>query len=522
GEMGGNFGTRNFFYPEYALLPWAARRLGRPVKWTGDRSESFLSDYQGRDLAVEAELALDVDGNFLAVRSSNLSNLGAYAASFVSLQKGLGLLSGVYRIPLGYARGRGAVTNTAPTTPYRSAGRPEVIFVIERLIDLAANRLGIDPVALRRRNMIPPGAQPYGNPFGLTYDSGNYADAMDRALALADSHEFPARREAARRRGRCRGIGVANYVEITSGTPRERAEITVLPDGRVELVMGTMSSGQGHETSFAQLVTEFLGVPFDCIDYVAHDTDRVKAGGGSHSGRSMKLGAPIIAKASTAIIDKGRRIASVLLQAAEADIAFSHGRYRVAGTDHAIDLFQIATAALREDLPDELHGPLCGVCDESRPVASFPYGAQVCEVEVDAETGVVDIVGYVAVDDVGRAINPMILHGQTHGGIAQGAGQALLEECHYDRASGQMMSASLMDYALPRADVFPPLLTELSEVPSPTNPLGMRSGGEGGTTPALAAVINAIVDALREFGVRHVEMPATPERVWRAIRDAQG
>jgi aerobic carbon-monoxide dehydrogenase large subunit len=521
-EMGGNFGTRNFFYPEWALLTWAARRLGRPIKWTCERSEAFLSDYQGRDLAVEAELALDARGKFLAVRGTNLSNLGAYPASFVSLQKGMGLLSGVYHIPTAYARGRAAVTNTVPTTPYRSAGRPEVIFVIERLIDLAADKLGIDPAKLRRRNMIAPSAQPYANPIGLTYDSGDYRQAMERALALADWDGFRARRAAARKRGKRRGIGVANYVEVTSGNPRERAEITVRGDRTVELVMGTMASGQGHETSFAQLVTEWLGVPFESIAYVAHDTARVHAGGGSHSGRSMKLATTVVGKATDAIIEKGRRIAGHLLETGEADLEFAHGRYRVAGTDRVVDLFDVAAAATtRADLPEDLKGPLAGICDEVLPVASFPYGTQVCEVEVDVETGAVEVVGFAAVDDVGRAVNPLILHGQTHGGIAQGAGQALMEDAHYDRNSGQLLTASFMDYAMPRADDFPAFVTDLSEVPSPTNRLGVRSGGEGGTTPALAAAVNAIVDALADLGVTHVEMPATPERVWRAIKAAR-
>lgn len=518
-DMGGNYGTRNFFYPEYALLPWASRRVGHPVKWVSDRTESFITDYQGRDLTARAELALDRDGTFLAVRGVNLSNLGAYAASFVSLQKGIGLLSGVYRIPSGYLRGRGAVTNTVPTTPYRSAGRPEVIFVIERLIDLAADEMGTDPLTLRRRNMIPPDAQPYANPLGLTYDSGHYGRAMETALALADWEGFAARKREAGMRGKRRGIGIANYVEITSGAPRERTEITVRPEGRVELVMGTMSSGQGHETSFAQLVTHWLGVPFECIDYVAHDTTRVAAGGGSHSGRSMKLATTIIGNATDAIIEKGRRIAGALLEADAADIEFEAGRYRVVGTDRTIGIFEIAAAAsTHRELPEDLRGALAATSDETIPVASFPYGTQVCEVEVDPETGVVEIVRHAAVDDVGRAVNPMILHGQTHGGIAQGVGQALLEDCHYDPESGQMLGASFMDYAIPRADTLPAIATALSEVPSPTNRLGVRSGGEGGTTPALAAVINAIVDALREFGVRHIEMPATPERVWRAIR----
>ncbi len=522
GDMGGNFGTRNLFYPEYALLAWAARLVGRPLKWTCERSDSFLSDWQGRDLTVVAELALDGEGRFLAIRGSSLSNLGGHATAFGPLQKGIGLMSNVYAIPTVHFRGRGAVTNTVPTTPYRSAGRPEAIFVVERLVDLAADRLGIDPAELRRRNLIPPAAQPFTNPAGLTYDSGDYPAAMATGLALADWDGFPVRREAAKRRGKLRGIGVSNYIEITTGVPRERTEITVLPEGKVELVMGTMNSGQGHETSFAQLVTEWLGVPFDSIVYVAHDTDRVPAGGGSHSGRSMKLATTIIGQATDDIIAKGRRIASFLFEAGEADIEFARGRFRIGGTDREIDLFEVAAAALtRTDLPRELRGPLAGISDQTRPVASFPYGTQICEVEVDAETGGVEIVGYVAVDDVGRAINPMIVHGQTHGGIAQGVGQALLEHSHYDPQTGQLLAASFMDYAMPRADTFPPLKTALSEVPSPSNRLGVRSGGEGGTTPALAAVINAIVDALAELGVHHIEMPATPERVWRAIQAAR-
>ena len=393
GDMGGNFGTRNFFYPEYALLPWAARRVGRPVKWTCERGEDFLSDYQGRDLVVTAELALDPDGRFLAVRAGNLSNLGAQAASFVSLQKGLGLMSGVYDIPAAYVRGRGAVTNTVMTTPYRSAGRPEVMFVVERLIDLAARQLGLDAVALRRRNLVPVAAQPYRNPLGIVYDSGDYRGAMETALAFADWDGFPARQAEAKQRGRLRGIGIANYVEITTGAPRERAEITVSPEGRVELVMGTMSSGQGHETSFAQLVAEWLGVPFAAIDYIAHDTARVRAGGGSHSGRSMKLAVPVIGQATDDIIDKGRRIAGHLFEASVADIEFGAGVFRVAGTDQEIGLFDIAAAAAhRTDVPPELQGPLAAISDQTLPVASFPYGTQVCEVEVDPETGAVDIV----------------------------------------------------------------------------------------------------------------------------------
>ena len=521
-DMGGNFGTRNFFFPEYALLPWAARRIGRPVKWTCERREAFLTDYQGRDLVVEAELALDKDGNFLAIRGSNISNLGAHAAAFVSLRKGLGLMSSVYCIPAGYFRGRGILTNTVPTTPYRSAGRPEAIYVMERLVDLAARQCGFDPVELRRRNMIPPEAQPFANPLGLTYDNGRYREAMEAALRLADHAGFSARKDEARRRGKRRGIGVSNYIEITSGNPRERTEITVQPDGKVELLMGTMNSGQGHETSFAQLVTEWLGVPFESIAYVAHDTARVAGGGGSHSGRSMKMATIVVGKATDEIIDKGRRIAAHLLEAGIEDIEFARGNFRVAGTDRELGIFAVAAAAAtRKDLPKALQEPLGAVSDETIPLASFPYGTQVCEVEVDPDTGTVDLVRYAAIDDVGRAVNPLILHGQTHGGIAQGVGQAMWENAYYDPKTGQMLAATFMDYAMPRADVLPSFATELSEVPAPSNRLGVRSGGEGGTTPALAVVINAIADALAEDGVAHVEMPASAERVWRAIREGR-
>ena len=520
-DVGGNFGTKNSFFPEFALVVWAAKRLGRPVKWTCERHEAFLSDYQGRDLTAAAELALDARGNFLALRSSNLSNAGAHSASHVPLSKGASIMTSVYRIPAAHVRARAVLTHTPPTTPYRSAGRPEAIFVLERLIDLAALHHGFDRVELRRRNLIPESAMPFANPLGITYDSGAYEKAMSAALALGDWNGFPARRDAARRRGRLRGIGLANYVEVTSGFPTERVEITVRPEGRVDAVIGTLSSGQGHETSFAQLLVEWLGVPFECVRLITGDTDVVSEGGGSHSGRSMRLASIVISKASEAVVAKGKDIAAHLLEAAQADIEFHSGHFRVKGTDRSIGIFEAAAAALGEGVPEALHGPLAAAHTETVRVGGFPYGCQVCEVEVDPETGVVEVVRVAAVDDVGRAINPLILHGQTHGGIAQGIGQALLEECRYDAESGQLLSASFMDYAMPRADCFPKFDTALSEVASTTHPLGIRAGGEGGTTPALAAVVNAIVDALAELGVTHIEMPATPERVWRAIRAAQ-
>jgi carbon-monoxide dehydrogenase large subunit len=508
-DTGGNFGTKNSFFPEFVLVAWASRRLGRPVKWTCERREAFLSDYQGRDLTVEAELALDAQGNFLALRASNLSNAGAHSASHVPLSKGASIITSVYRFPAAYVRARAVLSNTPPTTPYRSAGRPEAIFVVERLIDLAARGLGVDRVELRRRNLIPESAMPFRNPFGLVYDSGAYAKAMASALALGDWNGFAARREEAGARGRLRGIGIANYVEITSGFPTERAELTVRPEGRVDAVIGTLSSGQGHETSFAQLLVEWLGVPFASVNLIQGDTDVVSEGGGSHSGRSMRFASVVLGKASEGIVAKGTAIAARLLEVAQADVEFRDGRFAVKGTDRSIGIFEVAASE-----------PLAQAHTETLRVAGFPYGCQVCEVEVDPETGVVTIVRIAAVDDVGRAINPLILHGQTHGGFAQGAGQALLEECLYDPATGQMLSASFMDYAMPRADHFPAFATELSEVASPTNPLGVRAGGEGGTTPALAAIANALVDALAALGVTHIELPATPERVWRAIRAA--
>ena len=519
-DVGGNFGTRGGFNPEFALVAGAARRVGRPVKWTCERSEAFVCDYQARDLAVEAELALDRDGNFLAMRGFNTSNVGAYPISYGPLAKGVEIMSSIYHVPAVHFRARAAITNTLPTRPYRSSGRPEVMFVVERLIDLAARQCGFDRLELRRRNLVPESAMPYRNPFGMLYDSGAYHKVMERVIALGDWAGFPARRAEARARGNYRGIGVSNYVDTATGTPRERAEVTVLPDGIVEVVVGTVSNGQGHETSFAQLIGEWLGVPLDSVRLVTGDTDRVAVGGGAHSGRALRLASIVMLNASRDIIAKGTQIAGQMLEAAAADLEFADGRFRVKGTDRSIGIFEAAAAALhRNDLPDELRGPLAAESDETVNLASFPYGCHVCEVEVDPDTGVVEIVHYAAVDDVGRAVNPLIVHGQVHGGITHGLGQALSEYCVYDRDTGQLLSGSLLDYALPRADRVPFFTTELSEVPTPTHPLGIRPAGEGGTTPALGAVVNAIVDALAEFGVTHIEMPATPARGWRAIHD---
>ncbi|HVU40232.1 MAG TPA: xanthine dehydrogenase family protein molybdopterin-binding subunit, partial [Xanthobacteraceae bacterium] len=517
-EIGGNFGTRNSFFPEFAMVVWGAKRVGRPVKWTAERHEAFVTDYMGRDLTVSAELALDAEGRFLALRSSNISNVGAHSGSYVPLVKGVGLATSGYRIPVSHIKARAVLSSTMCTTPYRSAGRPEVIYVMERLIDKAAQEHGFDRVALRKRNLIPPSAFPYRNPQGITYDNGTYRVVMDRAMELGDWKGFKKRRAEARKRKKLRGIGLCSYLETTGGYPRERADITVRPQGKVDVVVGTLSSGQSHETTFAQCVAEWLGVPFDDVNIFEFDTDIVKEGGGSHSARSMRLAGIVMGNASDAIVEKGKKIAAHMLETAEDDIAFANGRFTVKGTDRSIGIFDAAKAAAEKHkaLPEDLRGPLAATADETIRQLGFPYGAHVCEVEIDPQTGALDLVRYTAVDDVGRAINPMVVDGQTHGGAAQGIGQALWELCAYD-ADGQLLTASFMDYAMPRADILPSFTTDISEVLTPTNKLGVRGAGEGGTTGALGAVVNAVVDALAEFGVSHIEMPVTPEKIWRAI-----
>ncbi len=534
-DVGGNYGTRNWCYPEYIIVAWAARHLARPVTWRASRSESILSDYQGRDLDTDAELALDANGRFLALRATLRSNVGAYTIAFVPINKSGELLTTVYDFPVASVRCLAVTTNTAPTAPYRSAGRPEAMFIMERLIDIASRETGIDRIELRRRNLVKPEAMPYRTTLGLLYDSGDYPQAMDRVLALADWSGYAARRAASAAQGKWRGLGFANYIELTSGNPIERSDITVRASGdtgdtgdtgdaggSVDVVIGTTPTGQGHETSFTQCVASWLGIAQGDIHLITGDTTVVREGGGSHSARSMRMAGIAMGYASDKIIARGRLIAAHLLEAAGADIEFSQGEFRLAGTDRAVGLYAVARAAeTRSDLPPDLRGPLAASHVHKMAEPGFPYGAQVCEVEIDPDTGVVQIVALSAVDDVGRAINPIILHGQTHGGFVQGATQALFEKAHYDPANGQMVSASLMDYAMGRADDFPSFAVELMEILTPTNPLGVRGGGEGGTTPALAVVINAIVDALAHLGVQHIEMPATPDRIWRAIASAR-
>jgi aerobic carbon-monoxide dehydrogenase large subunit len=516
-DVGGNFGTRNRLYVESGLVLWAARKLGRPVKYTTSRSEVFLTDFQGRDLLTRVALALRADGRFLGLRADNTSNVGARCASLSPLGKGSALVTGNYDIPAAALRSRAVFTNTMPTNAYRSSGRPEVTYAIERVVDEAARRLGIDRVELRRMNLVSPQAMPYPNAVGARYDSGTYESNMDLAIKIADWDGFPARREAAEARGKLLGLGLANYVESSIGAPRERSEITVTPAGRVELVIGTGPSGQGHETSFAQVLSAVLAVPVGAIDVIMGDTDVVSVGGGSHSGRSMRHSATLFAKAAPELIARGKEVAARLLDTQPDQVTYADGRFSAPPHNRSFDFLELA----REGVRLGREGEIAVATDNEMHEPVFPNGCAVCEVEVDPETGEVELTRYSVVDDVGRCINPLIVHGQTHGGAAQGIGEAMWEECVVDPASGQPLSGSFMDYGMPRSDNLPSFMTRIVEVLSPTNPFGIKAGGEGGCTPALAVVISAMLDALAPLGVRDLTMPATPFRVWQAIQAAR-
>ena len=521
-DVGGNFGTRNRVYVEFPLVLWAAKKIGRPVKFTCERSESFVSDYQGRDLVVLMELALDKDGTFLALRSSNLSNCGAKCVSLSPLSKGSGIITGSYHIPHASLRSRATFSNTPPTNAYRSSGRPEIIFCVERLVETAARELGFDPIALRRHNLVREDEMPYRNAVGMVYDSGKYEKSLDMVMKLADWDGFAGRKRHAAARGKLLGRGLAHYVESSIGTPVEQAEIHVRPDDkRVDVVIGTQPSGQGHETSFAQVAAQYLGLPLDQVRIVLGDTDIVKVGGGSHSGRSMRMAGTVIVKASEVFIERAKRIAEEVLEVSVPDLEYADGCVRVAGTDKSIDLFTLQREAEKlTGLPDDLQGGLGVIQDNEMHTPVFPNGCHVCEVELDEDTGAIEIARYSTVDDVGRAINPLIVDGQTHGGIAQGVGQAMWEQCVFDD-DGQPLCGSFMDYGMPRADHFPSFATALNEVPSPTNPLGVKAGGEGGTTPALAVIVNAAMDALKDYDIRDLKMPLTPLSVWEAMQEAR-
>ena len=516
-DVGGNFGTRNRVYVEFGLVMWAARKLGRPVKYTATRSECFVSDYQGRDLVAKFELALDGRGRFLALRATNISNAGARCVSLSPLSKGAGLITGNYDIPVASLRAISVFTNTAPTQAYRSSGRPEITFAIERLIDIAAGRLGIDRVSLRRRNLVRPQAMPYRNAVGMLYDSGRYAENMDLAMQLADWEGFKARRREAKKRGKLLGLGLANYVESSIGSPKEQTRITVTAGRKVEVVIGTQPAGQGHETSFAQVVADLIAVPVESVRIILGDTDIVKAGGGTHSGRSMRHAATVFSLAAAELIAKGKRAAAVVFGMPVERVDFDDGRFSARGSNRSFDFLELAQEMPRHAMPDELSGGLAVVTDNEMHDPVFPNGCAICEIEVDPDSCDLRLTRYASVDDVGRCINPLIVDGQTHGAIVQGIGQALWEQCVVEAASGQPLCGSFMDYGMPRSDRVPSFATKIVEVLSPTNPLGIKAAGEGGTTAAPAVIVSAVVNALEPYGIDDLTMPVTPFRIWQAI-----
>jgi carbon-monoxide dehydrogenase large subunit len=520
-DVGGNFGTRNRVFVEFGLVLWAAGKLKRPVKFNATRSEAFLSDYQGRDLVSRVELALDKSGRFLAMRATNISNVGARCVSLSPLSKGAGLIPGSYDIPAVTLRAMAVYTTTMSTSAYRSSGRPEVTYVIERLIDEAAATLGFDRIALRRKNLIKPKAMPYRNAVGMLYDSGRYAENMDLAMEIADWKGFEQRRRAAKKRGKLLGRGLANYVESSIGAPNEQAQIRVRPEGRVDVVIGTQPTGQGHETSFAQVVADLIAVPVEKVKIILGDTDIVKVGGGSHSGRSMRHAATVFAKAAIELIARGKRVAAAVLNTSPDNVTFDDGRFASRDTNRTFDFLELAQEAANHTLADDLKDGLAVVTDNEMHEPVFPNGCAICEVEIDPDSGALALTRYASIDDVGRCINPLIVDGQTHGAIAQGVGQALWEQFYVEPETGQPLTGSFMDYGMPRADGLPSFRTEIAQVLSPTNPLGIKAGGEGGTTAAPACIVSGILDALRPLGVTDIAMPATPYAIWKAIQDAK-
>jgi carbon-monoxide dehydrogenase large subunit len=526
-DVGGGFGMKGQIYPEEAIIVWAARRVGRPVKWIPSRAESLLGDNQARDLRVEAELALDRSGRFLALRWTGLTNAGAYieGAGAIPLLFSLKLASTVYDIPAVSVTSSLVLTNTAPTVPYRGAGRPEAVYIMERLVDQAAREMKIDPAELRARNLVRPDSFPYQTKTGWTYDTGNYAAAMAKCQALADWPGFAARRARSEDGGKCRGRGIVYYVDNT-GIFNERMELRFDPDGELTILAGTLSHGQGHETSYAQMAADWLGVPENKIHLAQADTDEVAIGRGTYASRSMMVGGSALRAAADEVIERGRRFAAHFLEADAADISFDvssdGGNFTIAGTDRAMGIAQVAQMSfIPVGLPAELGIGLMGAGAFAADVPSFPNGCHICEVELDPETGAVALDRYAVVDDIGTVVNPLLAKGQIMGGVAQGAGQALVEDIVYDAASGQLLTGTLMDYAIPRADTMPAIAVDFSPVPSLSNPLGIKGVGEGGTVAATPAVMNAILDALAPLGVRDVAMPATPERIWQAIQAAR-
>ncbi|TVR96958.1 MAG: xanthine dehydrogenase family protein molybdopterin-binding subunit [Rhodospirillales bacterium] len=523
GDVGGGFGTKIFHYPEEALVLWAARRIGRPVKWVGDRSEAFLADTHGRDQRNRLTAGFTADGRLLALKVESFANMGAYLNCFgpaIPTEMTGCMLSGVYALPALHAVCEGVYTNTTPVDAYRGAGRPEASYMLERLMDAAARELGLTPDAIRRLNFITPDRMPYRTVTGPVYDSGDFGRRLDAALAKADWAGAAGRKREAAARGSLRGIGLSSYVEIC-GFQGEDATIR-FADGGIEVLVGTQSTGQGHETAYAQIVAETLGVPFDAVTVVQGDTDRIRTGLGTSGSRSLPVGGPAVKRAAEAVIARGRGFAAHLLQADAGEVRFAEGRFETAG-GRGIDLMALAEAATDPaNLPP---GETVAVLDATArfdlEASTFPNGCHVCEVEVDPETGRVTVVRYTVVDDFGTVVNPLLLAGQVHGGIAQGIGQALMEFTAYDPDSAQLLTASFVDYALPRAADLPAFDIAFDGIPCTTNPLGIKGAGEAGTIGACPAVINAVIDALAPLGVTHIDMPATPEAVWRTIRAAK-
>ncbi len=525
-DVGGSFGIKIFTYPEHALVLWASRKVGRPVKWTATRSDGFITDTHGRDHVSHAELALDAEGRFLGLRVATIANLGAYASAFgpfIPTDCCCPMLTGVYAIGAVHAKVEAVFTHTVPVDAYRGAGRPEAAYLVERLVAVAASELGVAPDELRRRNYVPSSAMPYRTALGLTFDHGEFARNMDDAMARAGWAGMPARRAEARARGKLRGIGMANYIERCAGPGGEDAEIRFEPDGAVVVLAGTQSNGQGHETAFAQIVADRLGVPFESVRVRQGDSDAIPFGAGTGGSRSLALGGSAVGVAAAGVIEQGKRLAAHTLETAIVDIEFADGVFTVAGTDRAVAIVDVAKASF---------DPATAAAARVRPgldeaghadakAETFPNGCHVCEVEIDEETGAVAVVAYTVADDFGDIVNPLLVAGQVHGGVVQGIGQAVLERCAYEAESGQLLSASFMDYCLPRADDTPAIAFTTNATPCDANALGDKGCGEAGAIGAPPAVINAIVDALAAFGVRHIDMPATPERVWRAIQRAK-
>jgi aerobic carbon-monoxide dehydrogenase large subunit len=525
-DVGGGFGTKGWQYAEHRLVLWAARKVGRPVKWACDRSEAVQADEHGRDNVTDAELAFDAQGKVIALRVKTIANIGAYLSAIRNLlaaYTNVGTLIGVYDIPAAHAAVRTVHSNTNPTAPYRGAGRPEATYVIERMFDEAAREMDMDPTELRAMNMIAPDAMPVKTALGLTYDCGEFAKNQEAVLEMADYRGFPARRAEAKTRGKLRGIGTANPIERSASPSPDYAEIRFSTDGTASILMGTKSQGQGHETVYKQIVNERLGLDPARMRVIDGDTDRVAFGIGTMGSRSTVIGGSALFFAAEKIIEKAKKIAAHLLEASDVDIEFEGGVFTVAGTDRNITLTEVAKASFTPArLPKGVEPGLFESATFAPEDDTYPNGSHICEVEIDPDTGLTEVVGYWVVDDVGKMVNPVIVKGQIHGGIAQGVGQALAEQVAYDPDSGQLLSGSFMDYCMPRAGDFPDIGIEANEVPTKRNPLGVKGAGEAGTVGALPATMNAVMNALAEVGVTDLDMPATPNRVWQAIQNAAG